>query len=96
MSDGGYRRVTVGPPGQGVQWWEHRWVLFQKIGSGEHECHWCGRIVSWDFEYPEGGDMALIADHLDGDTLNNDPGNLVPACNTCNNVRQIVAEPDDV
>lgn len=59
----------------------HRANLHDKIGPGEHPCHWCGRIVSWDVRR---GAKALVSDHVDGDTWNNEPENLVPACNGCN------------
>ena len=58
---------------------EHRLVLFSQIGAGPHLCYWgCGRSLEW------GGIRGIIADHLDGDRLNNDPANLVPSCNPCN------------
>ena len=61
----------------------HRAVLWDKIGPGEHVCHWCRRRLHWDAK----GIERLAADHLDGDTWNNDPANLVPACRTCNSGR---------
>lgn len=54
----------------------HREVLFAKIGDGEHPCNWCGRVLTWGLD--------LLTDHVDGDKLNNEPSNLVPACNPCN------------
>jgi hypothetical protein len=62
---------------------EHRKVLFDKIGPGEHPCHWCAKTVSWD-RRENAGESTLIADHLDSDTLHNDPSNLVPSCWKCN------------
>lgn len=62
----------------------HKVVLYDKLGHGPHLCHWCGRPVRW--VKGTAGD-ALIADHVDGDELNNDPGNLVAACNGCNTIR---------
>lgn len=59
----------------------HRAVLYDKIGGGEHPCHWCQALVTWAVER---GKRALVADHIDGDTWNNDPANLVPSCNGCN------------
>jgi len=54
---------------------EHVKVLYDKIGPGEHRCHWgCGRMLSWR------GEIELVVDHLDNDILNNDPDNLVPSC----------------
>lgn len=63
----------------------HRAVLFDKIGPGEHECHWCPRLVSWEGR----GINRLVADHLDDDRWNNAPENLVPACRRCNTERTI-------
>lgn len=65
----------------------HRLVLMDVIGPGEHPCHWCGRPVSWDRSYPKDID-GLVVDHLDGNKMNNDPANLVPACNPCNTRRR--------
>ncbi len=63
----------------------HRIVLWDKIGPGEHRCHWdCGRIVSWDVSVMEDIERGLVVDHLDGNGLNNDPENLVPSCQKCN------------
>lgn len=61
----------------------HRVVLYGKIGPGEHACHWCNKPVSWD-RRENGGEFTLIADHVDENTLNNDPSNLVPSCWKCN------------
>lgn len=61
----------------------HRRVLYEAIGPGEHDCHWCRAPVAWLAE----GDAALIVDHLDDDKLNNAPDNLVPSCNACNVTR---------
>lgn len=63
---------------------EHRKVLYDKIGPGPHPCHWeCGKnALVW------GGRKGIYADHLDGDSLNNDPDNLVPSCNACNAARK--------
>jgi len=60
---------------------EHRKVLYDKIGPGEHRCHWCGVMVCW-----EGGTLA--PDHLDWDVANNHPDNLVPCCWACNSARK--------
>lgn len=82
----GYRMLTgqQGHPladGKG-QLGEHRKVLYAKIGPGSHPCHWeCGRILEW------GGLNGICADHLDEDTTNNSPDNLVPSCVWCNRVR---------
>ncbi len=65
---------------------EHRVVLFDRIGPGSHPCHWCGRRLDW--EPPDDGAALLVADHLDGDGLNNQPENLVPSCIPCNATRE--------
>ena len=84
----GYKIVTVpGHPlanARGV--FEHRVVLFDAIGPGEHPCHWCGTLVSWDITTPA-DPRSLLADHVDFDRLNNDRANLVPACWSCNIAR---------
>jgi hypothetical protein len=64
---------------------EHRKVLYEKIGSGPHPCHWhpvsgCGQL---NLQWGNGID-GIFADHLDEDRLNNDPHNLVPSCHKCN------------
>lgn len=61
----------------------NRVVLFDQLGPGEHPCHWCGVELPWQGE----PSRRINADHLDGDTLNNDPANLVPACLACNTGR---------
>jgi hypothetical protein len=60
----------------------HRFLLWEKIGMGPHLCHYCGTYVNWSNRRTAVG--CLIAEHVDGDHLNNDPENLVPACQTCN------------
>lgn len=76
----GYRAVTAHGHPLADRWGhvlEHRMVLFDKIGPGEHPCHWCGAPVEW-------GGLSLTADHVNFDRSDNDPANLVPACNPCN------------
>lgn len=78
----GYRRLAAaGHPlamGDGHVY-EHRAVLYEKVGPGAHPCHWCGAVVTWGVD--------LETDHLDGDKTNNDPANLMPACQACNSWR---------
>lgn len=62
----------------------HRIVLWDKIGPGIHACHWCGRDVYWDRLITEDWYTTLVVDHVDWNKSNNDPDNLVPACNACN------------
>lgn len=63
----------------------HRKILFDKIGPGEHPCHWCGKLLEW------GGRYGICGDHVDNDLTNNDPDNLVPSCLSCNSKRQVHA-----
>ena len=57
----------------------HRLVLFEKIGSGPQECHWCGCDLTW-------GD-GLEVDHVNNQRDDNRPENLVPTCHGCNTRR---------
>lgn len=61
--------------------YEHRKVLFDKIGPGPHPCHWCGVSLEW------GGMKGVIADHMNRNKKDNRPENLVPSCQTCNTTR---------
>lgn len=87
VSTSGYRRIhrpdhpLAAANGQVL---EHRAVLFDAIGPGEHACHWCGCPVRWDGRT---ADDRLVVDHLDGDRLNNARENLVPAHQRCNVLR---------
>jgi hypothetical protein len=65
----------------------HRMVLYDAIGPGPHRCHWCGKKVRWLIGMGPAADGALNVDHLDFNPSNNDPSNLVPACNFCNSQR---------
>lgn len=84
-----YRSVAIAsdhplcqkPQGGYGKAYEHRVVLYEKIGEGIHECHWCEKEVSWF------GDSRLVADHLDGDRWNNASSNLVASCWRCNMLR---------
>lgn len=60
---------------------EHRYVLYEKVGYGPHLCHHCGIHINWF--------AGLECDHLDRDRANNDPANLVPTCHPCNVRRAI-------
>lgn len=73
---------------------EHRLLLWEKIGPGPHRCHRCGRWVNWS---PGAGTAAgsLVVDHRDRDKHNNDPSNLVPSCQSCNNRNRLDGVRDD-
>lgn len=83
-----YRRIRkapehpLAPPSGFVS--EARVVLYERIGPGEHPCHWCGTSVTWIVGQRGNRAGALMADHLNGDHLDDDPGNLVPSCWSCN------------
>lgn len=61
-----------------------RLELYKKIGGGEHKCNWCGIKVVWFTGKQNNKENAICADHLDGDSLNDDENNLVPSCRQCN------------
>lgn len=61
-----------------------RIALYDKIGGGEHPCHWCGELVEWVVGVGVRDPRALLVDHVDHDATNDGPGNLVPSCNSCN------------
>lgn len=63
--------------------YEHRVVLFDTIGPGEHACHWCGTPVHWERSYPQHRD-ALVVDHVNEVKDDNSPANLVASCAPCN------------
>ncbi|WP_168202930.1 HNH endonuclease signature motif containing protein [Tardiphaga sp. vice352] len=63
----------------------HRKALYESIGDGVHQCHWCATPVSW--RPLSKVDVALHVDHVDGDKLNNDASNLVASCHRCNSTR---------
>lgn len=71
----------------------HRAVLYDAIGPGQHECHWCRTPVEWRKDGLAPG--ALVADHVDGDRQNNEPANLVPSCQPCNSARSNYGNPTE-
>lgn len=87
----GYHVITVkGHPianSQGKAY-AHRVILYDAIGEGPHACHWCKKSLQWYALIPgHQPSDALIADHVDGNRLNNELSNLVPSCQHCNNNR---------
>lgn len=98
MTRNGY--VTVHAPGHPLArkngyMMEHRKVLFDAIGGGEHPCRWCGDGVTWEATWADGSKRYLMVDHIDGDRQNNSIDNLAVACNDCNSVRTAPMEPVD-
>lgn len=66
--------------------YEHRKILFDKIGWGPHPCYWCGAKVDWKpGEKTSKG--SLVVDHLNGNKKDNSAGNLIPSCHRCNSMR---------
>lgn len=76
--------AVKGPRAVKATVYEHKYVLYEKIGPGPHPCHWCGVPLNW---IPGTREGALLADHLNEDKRDNRPENLVPACNGCNTIR---------
>src|SRR3954470_12381785 len=64
--------------------YEHKYLLYMKLGPGSHPCHWCGKDLQWRRGTADG---TLLVDHLDGDHTNNVLSNLAPSCNGCNTIR---------
>lgn len=56
--------------------------LYDSIGAGPHRCNWCNALIEWN------GRDGIVADHLNFDTTDDSPGNLVPSCNACNSHRR--------
>lgn len=65
--------------------YEHRVVLYDSIGDGDHACHWCSSIVSW--RLPSTDPNGLQVDHLNRVRDDNRLENLVPSCGKCNTGR---------
>ena len=73
---------------------EHRLVLWDRVGPGAHPCHYCGTLVEWRVGV-HAWHGALVAEHLDRNTANNDPSNIVVACQPCNIRNQARTVTDD-
>lgn len=70
----------------------HRQVLFDTIGAGPHECHWCGTMVQWFIDKTDA--HSLHVDHLNNIGDDNRPENLVPSCRRCNGARGVQRRSD--
>lgn len=53
----------------------HRYVYYEAVGGEPQSCFWCDQPLEWE---------TLVIDHVDEDKLNNEIGNLVASCMTCN------------
>jgi hypothetical protein len=79
----------------------HRMILYDKIGPGIHDCHWCGRALRWVAPFLASPyvdargrpAVELTVDHRDGNTRNNRRWNLVPSCRRCNMDRARLGNP---
>ena len=58
--------------------YEHRALLYDRIGDGPHQCHWCGKRLGW---------RDLVVDHLNEDKSDNRDTNLLATCSPCNRAR---------
>lgn len=67
-----------------------RFILWEKLGGKNAACHWCKVELVWMVtEEQRKIENALCVDHLDRDSLNDKPENLVPSCRGCNANRHI-------
>jgi hypothetical protein len=71
----------LGPKGLSVP--VNRLLLFQRIGPGPHECHWCRTHIEWRHG-ARNAPNTIVSDHVDGNKRNNAPDNIVPSCCKCN------------
>lgn len=58
--------------------WEHRKIVYDRIGDTVPPCELCGKFLSW---------ANAVVDHIDEVKGNNDPTNLRPLCHGCNTWR---------
>lgn len=61
---------------------EHRMLMYDRLGAGDHSCHWCGKVLEW---------KKICIDHIDNDRKNNNLTNLVVSCNHCNRIRGYIS-----
>lgn len=84
-----YKRISkVGHPLTTVKGfvYEHRAILYDKIGKGPHYCYWCDKTIGWTVGVAPEHD-SIVVDHLDRNRRNNETNNLVPSCPKCNSSR---------
>lgn len=64
----------------------HRRVIWDRLGPGVHSCDWCTRLITWSPTEEQKANKIgrLVGDHIDGNTLNNDPSNIAASCFSCN------------
>jgi hypothetical protein len=60
------------------QVWEHRKIVYDRIGDVVPPCELCGKPLTWKIAH---------IDHIDEDPSNNDSKNLRPLCSPCNTRR---------
>ena len=61
-----------------------RVILYDAIGAGPHQCHWCEKQIDWLPGLGLKSANSIVVDHLDHDPTNDVVENLVPSCNACN------------
>lgn len=69
----------------------HRKLLYEEVGPGWHQCHWCEDSVQWTVGFTTLEDSPIVVDHVDEDRQNNDLTNLVVSCIPCNAGRRHLA-----
>jgi hypothetical protein len=67
----------IGKP-SGSRLYEHRVVFFDAHGGGDHICHWCDAVISFE---------KMHVDHVNAVKNDNRLENLVAACPSCNKAR---------
>lgn len=58
--------------------YEHRALLFDRLGGTTQDCYWCAQPLDW---------KDIVVDHLDEVKGNNGHANIVASCNSCNRAR---------